>query len=294
MRAAIGLGSNLGDKRANLRAAIRALARAGDVIAASRFYAAKPWGKTDQPDFCNAAVLLETPLTPRELLSTLKDIEGTLGRTPGERWGPRVIDLDILTYEDLRVDEPELQIPHARLYERAFALVPLAELDPRFAAAVAALPPGESVALMSEDEEMLPDRETGGLVERVRALAYAFLQTDLVRLRIEDDQEDSIELRRRPAPVPVGSPAHAQTGMPAAVPANLHPIKADLVGIFRFSRPAVAEGETLERDRELAYVDALGIRNPVRSLGGGRIVSVRCQDGQPVDYGQILFEIDRG
>lgn len=292
MLAAIGIGSNLGDPPRNVRAALAALARVGEVQAASRLYASKPWGKTDQPDFCNAVALLDTRLEPRGLLAELKRLETELGRTPGERWGPRLIDLDILTYGDLILDEPDLQIPHPRLYERAFALVPLAEVDPRFSAAVAALPPGETVALMSEDEQQaggLP----AGLVDRVRVLAQAFLETDLVRLRIEDEREDALEFRRRPVPAPVVPEAHPQATA-AASSANLHPIKADLVGVFRLSRPAVAEGEILEGDRELAYVDALGIRNPVRSLGGGRIVSVLCQDGQPVEYGQVLFEIDRG
>jgi len=287
MRAAIGIGSNLGSPAKNVRRALKALETAGRVVAASRLYATKPWGKTDQPDFCNAVALVETPHAPRELLEQLKHLERELGRVPGERWGPRVIDLDILVYGEQRVDEPDLQIPHPRLYERAFALVPLAEVDPRFAAAVAALPPGESVALMSEDEQ-----QPAELVARVRELAQAFLETDLVRLRIEDDREDAIEFRRRPKPV-----ASAQTAQPQASPApepvNLHPIKADLVGVFRLSRPIVSEGDVLDGDRELAYVDALGIRNPVRSLGGGRIASVLCQDGQPVEYGQVLFEIDR-
>ena len=290
-RAAIGLGSNLGNRPVNLRKAIEALSRAGAVRAVSRFYVSKPWGKTDQPDFCNAVALLETALGPRQLLVVLKGLEEELGRTAGERWGPRLIDLDILTYGDLRVDEPDLHIPHARLYERAFALVPLAEVDPRFAPAVAALPPGETVALMSEDEQSAG--VSAGLVDRVRSLAEAFLETDLVRLRIEDANEDALELRRRPAPAPVHENV-SSAASPAVAPLNLHPIKADLVGVFRFSRPAVSEGDTLDADRELAYVDALGIRNPVRSLGGGRIVAVLCQDGEPVEYGQVLFEIDRG
>lgn len=291
MIAAIGLGSNLGDPRENVRRAVRALSRIGTVSSVSHLYASKPWGKRDQPDFCNAVALVDTQLAPRELLSQLKRIERELGRVQGERWGPRIIDLDILTYGEQRVNEPDLQIPHPRLYERAFALVPLAELEPRFAAAVAALPPGESVALMSEDDQGAFDL-AAGLVERVRALAQAFRETDLVRLRIEDANEDSLEFRRRPAPA-AAPHANAQAA-PLSVVANLHPIKADLVGVFRFSRPAVAEGEVLDGDRELAYVDALGIRNPVRSLGGGRIVAVLCQDGQPVEYGQVLFEIDRG
>ena len=292
MRAAIGLGSNLGDPAANVRAAIRALERAGRVVAVSHLYASKPWGKTDQPDFCNAVALIDTALEPLELLDILKALERELGRTPGERWGARVIDLDILTYGEGTVDEDGLQIPHPHLYQRAFALVPLAEVDPRFAPAVAALPPGESVALMSDDE-LLAGALDGGLIERARVLARAFLETDLVRLRIEDENEDSIELRRRPTPVHTAAPSHAQAG-PALALANLHPIKADLVGVFRFTRPAVSEGEVLDGDRELAYVDALGIRNPVRSLGAGRVASVRCHDGDPVEYGQVLFEIDRG
>lgn len=291
MRAAIGLGSNLGDPPGNVRRALRALARLGTISAASRLYRSKPWGKRDQPDFCNAVALIDTDLEPRGLLVELKRLERELGRESGERWGPRVIDLDILTYGDSRVDEPDLQIPHARLYERAFALVPLAEVDPRFAAAVAALPPGETVALMSEDEQQAG--QASGLVDRVRALAQVFRETDLIRLRIEDEHEDAIELRRHPEPIRVEQLAQAQAAA-AAPPANLHPIKADLVGIFRFSRPPVTQGEVLDGDRELAFVDALGIRNPVRSLGGGRIVSVLCQDGEPVEYGQVLFEIDRG
>lgn len=293
MPAAIGLGSNVGAPARNVRRAMRALSRLGTVIAASRLYRTKAWGKTDQPDFCNAAVLLDTQLSPRDLLKELKRLERRLGRKPGERWGPRAIDLDILAYDDVEVDEPDLQIPHPRLSERAFALVPLAEIDPRFEAAVAALPPGETVALMSEDEQQAGEFPEG-LAERVRTLAAAFRETDLIRLRIEDEHEDAIELRRRPAPVAPEPHTQPQAASAAAVPANMHSVKADLVGVFRFSRPPVSEGEILDGDRELAYVDALGIRNPVRSLGGGRIVSVFCEDGQPVEYGQVLFEIDRG
>lgn len=293
MPAAIGLGSNLGNPARNVRRAVRALAKLGRVTASSRLYASKPWGKTDQPDFCNAAVLLETALSPRELLQALKGLERELGREPGERWGPRVIDLDILAYDDVQIDEADLQIPHPRLGERAFALVPLAELDPRFEAAVAALPPGETVALMSIDDQQ-PEEFPAGLTARVRSLATAFRETDLIRLRIEDEHEGAVELRRRPVPAPAKVDSPDKAAPAPAAPANLHPVKADLVGIFRLSRPAVSAGERLEGDRELAYVDALGIRNPVRSLGAGRIVSVLCDDGQPVEYGQVLFEIDRG
>jgi 2-amino-4-hydroxy-6-hydroxymethyldihydropteridine diphosphokinase len=293
VRAAIGLGSNLGDPPRNVRAALRALGRTGKLVAQSRLYASKPWGKRDQPDFCNAVALVETELSPHELLNALKAIEHELGRRPGERWGPRVIDLDILTYGRERIDEPNLQIPHPRLFERAFALVPLAEVDRTFAPAVSELPTGETVALMSEDEQQAGDLSVG-LVDRVRGLARAFEQTDLVRLRIEDEQGDAVELRRHPSGAATPERPPAMQPAASAIPGNVQPIKADLVGIFHFSRPAVGEGDTLEGDRELAYVDALGIRNPVRSLGAGRVVAVRCRDGQPVEYGQVLFEIDRG
>lgn len=296
-RAAIGIGSNLGDPAANVRFAFDALSAAGRVLARSRIYRSKPWGVTEQPEFRNAVAIVETGLEPLALLKCLKDLEAAMGRVPGERWGPRTIDLDILTYGAERVDLPELTVPHARLFERAFALVPLAEVDASYKAAIEGLPreERESVALMSDDQEQASDF-SAPLAERVRTLASAFLETDLVRLRIEDESEDAIELRRRPAP----SSATAETGdasgagAQAAAPVQLDAVKADLVGIFHLSRPPVAEGEMLEDDRELAYVEALGIRNPVRSLGRGRVASIRCKDGQPVEYGQVLFEIDRG
>lgn len=143
MRAAIGIGSNMGDAPANVMAAIDALSKIGTVQARSRLYRTQPWGKTDQPDFINAAAILETVLPPRDLLKALKHIEIELGRTPGERWGPRAIDLDILFYGDIEINEPGLQIPHPRLQERAFVLIPLAEIDPAYAHAAAALSPAE-------------------------------------------------------------------------------------------------------------------------------------------------------
>jgi 2-amino-4-hydroxy-6-hydroxymethyldihydropteridine diphosphokinase len=146
-RAGIGIGSNLGDPPANVRAAIAALAQIGTVVKASRLYRTKPWGRTNQPDFCNAAAIVETALAPRDLLARLKALELALGRAPGERWGPRAIDLDILFYDDVRIDEPALQIPHPRLHERAFALVPLAEIDGRYEAAAENLPPAERASV---------------------------------------------------------------------------------------------------------------------------------------------------
>jgi 2-amino-4-hydroxy-6-hydroxymethyldihydropteridine diphosphokinase len=122
-----GIGSNVGDRIAFLRAAVDELG--GEVVAVSPVYETEPVGP-DQPDFLNAVVELETEREPRELLEAFKRIEHTIGRSPGERWGPREIDIDLLTYGDSRLDEPDLRIPHLGLVRRAFVLVPLADLAP--------------------------------------------------------------------------------------------------------------------------------------------------------------------
>jgi 2-amino-4-hydroxy-6-hydroxymethyldihydropteridine diphosphokinase len=101
----------------------------------------------------NAAAAVETELDPRALLTALQRIEAEAGRVATYRWGPRVLDLDILTYGDARVDEPDLVIPHARLHERAFALVPLAQIDRRYAPLRDALPPGELAAVVELDPQ---------------------------------------------------------------------------------------------------------------------------------------------
>lgn len=130
-RAYVGLGGNVGDARARLRAAFDALARIPStrLLRKSRSYRTPPWGIADQPDFINAVAELETSLAPRELLEALLDIERANGRQRGaERWGPRTLDLDLLTYGDLSCEEPGLNLPHPRIGERPFVLVPLAEL----------------------------------------------------------------------------------------------------------------------------------------------------------------------
>ena len=123
----VGLGSNLGDREALIR-------RAADLIGARRLSSlleTEPWGYADQPRFLNAAAEVDTPLTARQLLVHLLDVERRLGRERiGPRWGPRCIDLDILLYGDETIDEPGLVVPHPRLTEREFALRPLAELVP--------------------------------------------------------------------------------------------------------------------------------------------------------------------
>jgi 2-amino-4-hydroxy-6-hydroxymethyldihydropteridine diphosphokinase len=129
----IGIGSNLDDPERQVRAAIDALGRLprSTLVGASRLFRTEPWGRADQPVFVNAAAAISTDLAPRELLEALLAIERAHGRTrDGERWGPRVIDLDILVYGDAKLDEPGLHVPHPRLAERAFALLPLADLAP--------------------------------------------------------------------------------------------------------------------------------------------------------------------
>ena len=141
----ISIGSNLDDPVAQIRRAVESLRGMGVVSAVSPFYRTKPWGDIpDQPDFINAVVALETQLEPEELLLQLKASERRFGRGgAGGRWGPRIIDFDILTYDDRVMNEPDLQIPHPRMNERAFVLVPLTDLDAGFAARRDALPRSE-------------------------------------------------------------------------------------------------------------------------------------------------------
>jgi 2-amino-4-hydroxy-6-hydroxymethyldihydropteridine diphosphokinase len=126
----LALGSNLGDRSDNLQAAIAALPPAVRVLELSPVYETPPWGLTDQPAFLNMALKGETTLAPVELINYLKLLETKLGRQPAVRWGPRRIDMDILFYADLVLETPELILPHPRLHERAFVLVPLADLAP--------------------------------------------------------------------------------------------------------------------------------------------------------------------
>ena len=126
----LGLGTNLGDRLANLQKAADELPPQVIVRRASSIYESEPWGYTDQPAFLNQVLEVETSLPPSDLLDYLKHIERKLGRQPTFRFGPRLIDLDILFYGNQVIDLPDLAIPHPRLPERAFMLVPLAELAP--------------------------------------------------------------------------------------------------------------------------------------------------------------------
>jgi 2-amino-4-hydroxy-6-hydroxymethyldihydropteridine diphosphokinase len=126
----LGLGSNLGDRRGYLDAAIAAMPPAINVLRRSPIYETAPWGYRDQDDFLNMVVEAETELGPLQLLILLKGIEVRLGRQPRFRNGPREIDIDILLYDDLIHNERALHIPHPRMHERAFILTPLADLTP--------------------------------------------------------------------------------------------------------------------------------------------------------------------
>lgn len=130
--ASLGLGGNVGDVAAAFVDALLRLTAAPEVklVALSSVYRTPPWGKRNQPDFLNLAALIETTLPARALLALCLEAERALGRRRLERWGPRTIDIDILTYGDERIDEPALKVPHPRLGERAFALAPLAEIAP--------------------------------------------------------------------------------------------------------------------------------------------------------------------
>jgi 2-amino-4-hydroxy-6-hydroxymethyldihydropteridine diphosphokinase len=131
-RVFLGLGGNLGDPASAMAAALRILDddKHTRVVNVSSLYRTPPWGKTDQPDFMNAAAELRTSHSPRALLALCLDAEQALKRVRRERWGPRIIDIDILLFGDRALHEANLDIPHPRMLERAFVMVPLAEIAP--------------------------------------------------------------------------------------------------------------------------------------------------------------------
>lgn len=129
-RVYIGMGANLGDRLATLRTAIAALQSSGEIVAVSSLYETAPVGYLDQPAFLNTVVALETDETPETLLARLQEIEQAAGRVRSFPNAPRTLDLDLLLYDEQISDAPELTLPHPRLHERAFVLVPLAEIAP--------------------------------------------------------------------------------------------------------------------------------------------------------------------
>lgn len=130
--ATIGLGSNIGDKAANIESAIELLTRDGAirVIAKSRIYRSAPWGVTEQDWFVNAAIAVATELSARELLHKCQHVENEMGRVREKRWGPRLIDVDVLTYRDAAINEPDLIVPHPLIAARSFVLLPLRDVAP--------------------------------------------------------------------------------------------------------------------------------------------------------------------
>ncbi len=126
------MGSNIGDSKANIKDAISAISAIHDleVTKTSRLYLTKAWGKVDQQDFVNAVIEIKTRLSAKNLLHEFQQIEIKLGREKIEKWGPRIIDIDILLYADIVVNQPQLVIPHPYLTQRSFVLTPLYELNP--------------------------------------------------------------------------------------------------------------------------------------------------------------------
>ena len=126
----VGLGTNIGDREANLQRAMDLLADSETVTATSPIYETEPVGYTDQPWFLNCVIALHTSLGPRALIERLQEIELQMGKATPFANGPRIIDIDLLLYETLVIDEPELRVPHARMHERRFVLAPLADVAP--------------------------------------------------------------------------------------------------------------------------------------------------------------------
>ena len=132
IRVFLGIGTNLGDRERNLQAALAILSQKMVILKESSIYQTAPWGYLDQPAFLNQVIEAQTDLSPLNLLGFLKDTEKALGRQANFRYGPRLIDLDILFYGNRIIQTPRLQIPHPRIAQRAFVLVPLAEIAPDF------------------------------------------------------------------------------------------------------------------------------------------------------------------
>ncbi len=156
-RVVLALGGNVGDKVSSLRRALHALAADPQIelTAVSRFYRTAPWGKTDQDWFVNACALGRTSLAPEALLDRVKALEVELGRAPAERWGPRMIDIDLIAYDDVALKTERLTLPHPELFNRAFVLMPLAEIAPDLV--IAGVRVGEAAGrLGAEAEEVAP------------------------------------------------------------------------------------------------------------------------------------------
>ena len=156
----IGIGANVGDRAASIRRALALLDGAPgiQVSEVSALYETPPWGYAEQPAFLNAAARLATALGPLQLLLALKSIEVQVGREITFRWGPRVIDLDLLLYDDRRISRPGLEVPHPGLLERGFVLVPLRDVCPGFRA-----PDGSTIDALIERVDAAEVRRVGAI-----------------------------------------------------------------------------------------------------------------------------------
>lgn len=157
----IGLGSNLGDKAENIRRARQAIASSNGIrlLRSSSLYLTAPWGRTDQDDFINQVIEVETELAPLKLLQRLQEIEIKLGRQRREVWGPRIIDLDVLLYGREIITLEELQVPHPYMMQRLFVLVPLAEIAPELQ-----FPDGSTVR---EVLDSIESRQDGNYIQKL-------------------------------------------------------------------------------------------------------------------------------
>jgi 2-amino-4-hydroxy-6-hydroxymethyldihydropteridine diphosphokinase len=156
-RIVLALGGNVGDKVLSLRRALSAIAGEPgiELTAVSRLYRTAPWGKTDQDWFVNACALGLTRLAPEALLERMKTLETSLGRVSTERWGPRLIDIDVIAYDDVTLKSEKLTLPHPELFNRAFVLVPLAEIAPDLV--IGGVRVGEAAArLKTEAADVIP------------------------------------------------------------------------------------------------------------------------------------------
>jgi 2-amino-4-hydroxy-6-hydroxymethyldihydropteridine diphosphokinase len=165
MKTYLGIGTNLGDRRQQIRRALQFLHQTEGIVVTrlSSLYQTAPIGYRDQPDFYNRVIEVETTLPPVQLLATILHIEQKLHRVREIRWGPRTIDIDILLYEDSVIQSKNLQIPHPRMRERAFVLIPLYELignkrlpgtDETLAEWIEQLPPGQEIHMIDKGEHV--------------------------------------------------------------------------------------------------------------------------------------------
>ncbi len=292
-RAYVGIGSNLGDRVLNLERALAAIGAFGKFFGGR--LSTRPLRGEIRPShgFSTPSFYSKRNWSHAILLASLRVVEEELGRVRSSRWGARTMDLDLLLYDDREIDEPNLQVPHPHMHERAFVLVPLAEIDDRFETLRNALPAAELAGVAPLERESItsmPEERALSASAHVRALAQFLADGEVLRVRVQRADLD-IEVAAKPhrSPERSGDRTPADSSI-----ARIDTIKADLVGIFHAGRPVPVEGDVFEADRELGYIEALGIRTSIHSMGPGRLVSVAVRDGAAVEYGQPLFLVARG